>query len=78
MLSSVGKLPFAIPNDIQAARQSIENHQKQQQIEKSHQQAHKTQKVLEQQQLAQMYSYDRAGERKEIQKAQGQHVDISV
>ena len=78
MIDPVGGMPFAIDANIKAARQSIENHQAQQNIEREHQRVHKQQKVVEQQQVALQYSYDRLGEKKAVERPQGSNVDVEV
>ena len=78
MIDPVGGMPFAIDANLKAARQSIENHQAQQNIEREHQRVHKQQKVVEQQQVALQYSYDRLGEKKAVERPQGSNVDIEV
>ena len=59
MLESIGKLPFAI--QVEKSRESIQNHQAQQQVQKEHLLAHKLEKVLERQKLDLMLSYDKFG-----------------
>ena len=76
MLDPVGSLPFAI--DAQKARESIENHQAQQQVQKEHLRAHKLSKALERQQLDLMLSYDRLGQRNTQLQPQGQIIDMEV
>ena len=76
MLDPVGNLPFAI--DAQKARESIENHQAQQQVQKEHLRAHKLSKVLERQQLDLMLSYDRFGKANSGLKPQGSIIDMEV
>jgi hypothetical protein len=76
MLDPVGSLPFAI--DAQKARESIENHQAQQQVQKEHNRAHKLAKALERQQLDLILSYDRFGARNTQLQPQGQIVDMEV
>jgi hypothetical protein len=76
MLDPVGNLPFAI--DAQRARESIENHQAQQQVQKQHNRAHKLAKALERQQLDLMLSYDKFGNRNTGTKPQGSIVDIQI
>ena len=78
MINSVGGVPFAVDANVKAARQSIENHQAQQNIEREHQRVHKQQKVVEQQQVALQYSYDRLGEKKAAEQPQGSQVDVEV
>ena len=78
MIDPVGGMPFTIDANIKAARQSIENHQAQQNIEREHQRVHKQQKVVEQQQVALQYSYDRLGEKKAVERPQGSNVDVEV
>ena len=78
MINSVGGVPFAVDANVKAARQSIENHQAQQNIEREHQRVHKQQKVVEQQQVALQYSYDRLGEKKAVERPQGSRVDVEV
>ena len=78
MINSVGGVPFAVDANVKAARQSIENHQAQQNIEREHQRVHKQQKVVEQQQVALQYSYDRLGEKKAVKQPQGSRVDVEV
>lgn len=76
MLEPVGNLPFAI--GVERSRESIENHQAQQQVQKQHNRAHKLAKALEGQQLDLMLSYDRSGQKNTQLQPQGQVVDISV
>jgi hypothetical protein len=76
MLDPVGSLPFAI--DAQKARQSIENHQAQQQVQKEHLRAHRLSKVLERQQLDLMLSYDKFGKANSGLKPQGSIIDMEV
>lgn len=76
MLDPIGSLPFAI--DAQRARESIENHQAQQQVQVEHNRAHKLSKALERQQLDLMLSYDRFGARNTQLKPQGQIIDMEV
>ena len=76
MLDPIGSLPFAV--ETQRARESIENHQAQQQVQKEHNRAHKLSKVLERQQLDLMLSYDKFGASHSALKAQGSIVDMEV
>ena len=76
MLDPVGNLPFAI--DAQRARESIENHQAQQQVQKQHNRAHKLAKALERQQLDLILSYDKFGNTNTGTKPQGSIVDIET
>ena len=76
MLDPVGSLPFAI--EAQRSRESIENHQAQQQVQKEHNRAHKLAKALERQQLDLMLSYDRLGAHNTGLQPQGQIVDMEV
>lgn len=76
MLDPVGSLPFAI--DAQRARESIENHQAQQEVQKVHSRAHKLSRALERQQLDLMLSYDKLGQRNTQLQPQGQIVDMEV
>jgi hypothetical protein len=76
MLDPVGSLPFAI--DAQRARESIENHQAQQRVQKEHNRAHKLAKALERQQLDLMLSYDKFGASNTGLKPQGSIVDMEV
>jgi hypothetical protein len=78
MIDPVGGMPFAIDANVKAARQSIENHQEQQNIEREHQRVYRQQKVVEQQQVALQYSYDRLGDKKAVEQPQGSQVDIEV
>ena len=78
MINPLKSAPFAVDVDIKAARQSIENHQAQQNIEREHQRVHKQQKVVEQQQVALQYSYDRLGEKKTVEQPQGSKLDVEV
>mgnify|MGYP003134124107 CR=1 FL=1 len=78
MVSMVGKSEFSMLHEVRQAQRSIENHQAQQNVEREHQRTHKFQKLLEQQQVALTHSYDRLGERKAVQQAQGSNVDIEV
>jgi hypothetical protein len=76
MFESVGNLPFSV--EAQKARESIENHQAQQQVQVKHNRAHKAAKALEQQQLALMHSYNKFGAESTELQPQGQVVDIEV
>jgi len=76
MLDPIGSLPFAV--ETQRARESIENHQSQQQVQKEHNRAHKLAKALERQQLDLMLSYDKFGASHSALKAQGSIVDMEV
>jgi len=76
MLDPIGNLPFAV--ETQRARESIENHQAQQQVQKEHNRAHKLAKALERQQLDLMLSYDKFGASHSALKAQGSIVDMEV
>jgi len=76
MLDPVGNLPFAI--EAQRARESIENHQAQQQVQKEHNRAHKLAKALERQQLDLMLSYDKFGASNSGLKPQGSIIDMEV
>ena len=76
MLDPVGSLPFAI--DAQRARESIENHQAQQQVQKEHNRTHRLSKALERQQLDLMLSYDKFGASNSGLKPQGSIIDMEV
>jgi len=76
MLEPVGNLPFAITPE--RARESIENHQAQQQVQKEHNRAHRLSKAIERQQLDLMLSYDRLGAHNTGLQPQGQIVDMEV
>ena len=76
MLDPVGNLPFAV--GVERSRESIENHQAQQQVQVEHNRAHKLAKVLERQQLDLMLSYDRFGASNTALQPQGQIVDREV
>jgi hypothetical protein len=76
MLDPVGNLPFAI--EPQRSRESIENHQAQQQVQVEHNRAHKLSKALERQQLDLMLSYDKFGASNSGLQPQGQIVDMEV
>ena len=76
MLDPVGNLPFAI--EAQRSRESIENHQAQQQVQKEHNRAHKLARALERQQLDLMFSYDKFGASNSGLQPQGQIVDMEV
>lgn len=76
MLKPIGNLPFAI--DLQRARESIENHQAQQEVQKEHNRAHRLAKALERAQLDLMLSYDRLGASNTGLKPQGSIVDMEV
>ena len=78
MIDPVGGMPFVIDANVKAARQSIENHQAQQNIEREHQRVYRQQKAVEQQQVALQYSYDRLGDKKAVERPQGSQVDIEV
>ena len=69
MLDPVGNLPFAV--EAQRSRESIENHQAQQQVQVEHNRAHKLSKALERQQLDLMLSYDKFGASNSGLKPQG-------
>jgi len=76
MLDPVGNLPFAV--EAQRARESIENHQAQQQVKKDHNRAHKLAKALERQQLDLILSYDKLGKANSGLKPQGSLIDMEV
>ena len=76
MLDPVGNLPFAIMPE--RARESIENHQAQQEVQKDHNRAHKLARALERAQLDLMLSYDRLGAHNTGLQPQGQIVDMEV
>ena len=76
MLDPVGNLPFTV--ETQRSRESIENHQAQQQVQKEHNRAHRLSKALERQQLDLMLSYDRFGARNTKLQPQGQIIDMEV
>jgi len=76
MLDPVGNLPFAM--ELQRSRESIENYQAQQQVQKEHLLAHKLEKVLERQKLDLISSYDRFGASNTALQPQGQIVDMEV
>ena len=76
MLDPVGSLPFSA--EAQRARESIENHQAQQQVQREHSRAHKVSKALERQQLDLIHSYDRFGASNSGIKPQGTIVDMEV
>jgi hypothetical protein len=76
MLDPVGNLPFSV--EAQRARESIENHQTQQQVQREHNRAHKLSRALERQQLDLMLSYDRFGAHNTALKPQGTVVDMEV
>jgi hypothetical protein len=76
MLEPVGTLPFAI--QVEKSRESIQNHQAQQQVQKEHALAHKLEKVLERQKLDLMLSYDKFGARNTQLQPPGQVVDMEV
>ena len=76
MLEPVGNLPFAV--GVERSRESIENHQAQQQVQKEHLLAHKLEKVLERQKLDLISSYDRFGASNTALQPQGQIVDMEV
>jgi len=76
MLDPVGNLPFAI--EPQRSRESIENHQAQQQVQVEHSRAHKLSKALERQQLDLMLSYDKFGASNSGLKPQGSIIDMEV
>jgi hypothetical protein len=76
MLDPVGNLPFAV--DAQRSRESIENHQAQQQVQKMHNRAHKLAKALERQQLDLILSYDSFGKANSDLKPQGSIIDMEV
>ena len=76
MLDPVGSLPLSL--EAQRARESIENHQAQQQVQRDHNRAHKLSKALERQQLDLILSYDRFGAHNTALKPQGTIVDMEV
>ena len=78
MVSMVGKSEFSMLAEVQQAQRSIERQQAQQNIQREHQRVHKRQKVVEQQQVALQYSYDRLGEKKAVERPQGSRVDVEV
>ncbi len=78
MVSVVGKSEFAMLHEVRQAQRSIESQQAQQNISREHQRVHRRQKVVEQQQVALEYSYDRLGDRKAVEQPQGSRVDVEV
>ena len=76
MLEPVGNLPFAV--QIEKSRESIQNYQAQQQVQKEHLLTHKLEKVLERQKLDLMLSYDKFGAHNTGLQPQGQIVDMEV
>ena len=76
MVDPVGSLPFVI--DAQRIRESVENHQAQQEVQKMHNRAHKLARALERAQLDLMLSYDRLGAHNTGLRPQGQIVDMEV
>jgi len=76
VLDPVGNLPFS--TEAQRARESIQNHQAQQQVQAEHNRAHKLSKALERQQLDLILSYDRFGAQNTNVQPQGQVVDMEV
>ena len=74
-LTGVGNMPF---NEVMMARERIENHQAQQQVQKEHLRAHRLSKVLERQQLDLMLSYDKFGKANSGLKPQGSIIDMEV
>jgi len=76
MLEPVGNLPFAI--QVERSRESIENYQAQQQVQKEHALAHKLEKVLERQKLDLILSYDKLGKANSGLKPQGSLIDMEV
>ena len=76
MLEPVGNLPFSV--GVERSRESIENHQAQQQVQKEHLRAHKLSKVLERQQLDLILSYDKFGKANSGLKPQGSIIDMEV
>lgn len=78
MVSVVGKSEFAMLHEVRQAQRSIESQQAQQNISREHQRVHRRQKVVEQQQVALEYSYDRLGDRKAVEQPQGLRVDVEV
>jgi hypothetical protein len=65
-------------HEVRQAQRSIESQQAQQNISREHQRVHRRQKVVEQQQVALEYSYDRLGDRKAVEQPQGLRVDVEV
>tara|TARA_R100001443_G_scaffold47021_2_gene59749 strand:- start:10294 stop:10497 length:204 start_codon:yes stop_codon:yes gene_type:complete len=65
-------------HEVRQAQRSIESQQAQQNISREHQRVHRRQKVVEQQQVALEYSYDRLGDRKAVEQPQGSRVDVEV
>ena len=78
MVSMVGKSEFSMLAEVQKTQRSIESQQAQRNIQREHQRVHKQQKVLEQQQVALQYSYDRLGEKKTVEQPQGSQLDVEV
>jgi len=78
LVSVVGKSEFAMLHEVRQAQRSIESQQAQQNISREHQRVHRRQKVVEQQQVALEYSYDRLGDRKAVEQPQGSRVDVEV
>jgi len=78
LVSVVGKSEFVMLHEVRQAQRSIESQQAQQNISREHQRVHRRQKVVEQQQVALEYSYDRLGDRKAVEQPQGSRVDVEV
>ena len=79
MLDPVKTLPFVMGSEsAQKARQSVENHLAQQQVQKNHSRAHRAAKAIEQAQLELLKSYDKSGKQIELIKEQGSKVDIKI
>lgn len=76
MVEPVGSLPFAV--DLQRTRESIETHQKAQNVQKEHSRAHKLERALERQHYELMASYDKFGAKNTELKQQGQIIDMEV
>jgi len=76
MVEPVVSLPFAV--DLQRTRESIETHQKAQNVQKEHLRAHKLERALERQHYELMASYDKFGAKNTELKQQGQIIDMEV
>ena len=80
LVESVNNVSSNVGQQIQElsrTRKRIETHQAQQTLQETHAQTHKAEKVLEQQRLDILTSYDKLGQRK-VQQTAASVVDVEV
>ena len=80
-VSGVGNAPFNVGSDIHEqtrARERIENHFTEQQVEKNHRNNHQHLEAIRKQQLELSESYDRFGRKTNADRPQGTKINIEV